>query len=421
MKPKEVFSLLAIFISCMHAHAQDTLKLTLSQAEEVFAQKNLSLLAEKYNIEIARAQVIQARLYSNPNFKFTGNLYNPQLGKKVDFSNKTGEYIIEAQQLVLLAGKRNKQVRLAETNTSLSENRFYDLLRTLKYTLRSDFYRLFYLQNSINAYGTQIGYLEKLNGAYQDLLSNGVVTLKDAVRIKSLLYSLKSEQTTLLNQAGDLNGELQILVHNNAVVIVPVVEDFKDDINFRSYALANLIDTATVYRQDLKLAQNTVLFNQQNYALQKALATPDLTLGGEFDRRGSYVENASFFTVAIDLPFFNRNQGNIRAARTSVDQSKLLVQKQQETIQNEVQTAYLKLLNTDQMVRAFDPAFKTQLDKLLQGVTENFQKKNISLLEFVDFYESYKTNILQFNEQQTARRQAIEDLHFSIGKTIFNF
>ena len=411
---------MVMLVACtsLKALGQDTLKLTLPEAETLFLQKNLTLLGERYNIDIARAQVIQQRLYNNPNFQLTGNIYNPQTNKKVDLSSKTGEYILGVQQLILLAGKRNKQIKLAETNAAISESRFFDLLRTLRYSLRSDFYQLYYLQSSISVYQIQIGYLERLNAAYQELLTKGVVTLKDAVRIKSLLYSLRAEQTSLINQVNDLNAEVQILLQNNSAYVIPLPEAEKQ-IDFRSYPLAALFDTAFLNRPDVKLAQNTVLYDQQNYSLQKALATPDLTLGAQFDRRGSFVENASFFTLAIDLPFFNRNQGNIRAARISMDQSRTFMQKQQEAVQNEVQRAYMKLLNTDQMLRSFDPAFKNQLDKLLQGVTENFQKKNIGLLEFVDFYESYRDNMLQFNQLQNAKHQAIEDLQFAIGKTIF--
>ena len=46
--------------------AQDTVRITLPEAEQQFIQKNLLLLAEKYNIDIAKAQVIQAELYNNP-------------------------------------------------------------------------------------------------------------------------------------------------------------------------------------------------------------------------------------------------------------------------------------------------------------------------------------------------------------------
>ena len=416
------FLLLLSVFSAICSKAQDTLHISLQEAENTFFNKNLSLLSEKYNIGIAQAQVIQAKLYPNPNFQFTGNIYNPANRKLFDLTDKTGEYIVGAQQLILLAGKRNKQIQLAQTNASLAENRFFDLLRTLRFTLRSDFFQAYFLQNSINAYNVQIAALDTLNNTYEKLVTKGVVTLKDAVRIKALLYSLRAEQISLQNQFYDSEAEIQLLLQNNKTWFIPV-----SDINaatvpsVKNYSLQTLVDTALTNRYDIKLAQNTLLYNQQNYNLQKALAVPDLSAGASFDKRGSFVESASFFNLAIDLPFFNRNQGNIKAAKTSIEQSKMLLNQQGFVVENDVQKAYTKALNTDKMLSSIDPGFKNDFEQLLKSVTINFQKRNISILEFTDFYESYKQNVLQLNQLQNDRLQAIENLNFAIGKTLFNY
>lgn len=400
-------------------HAQDTLRITLPQAENIFLEKNLSLLAEKYNISMAEAQVVQSKLYPNPNFAVSGNLYNPDRKKMFDVSNNTGQYTVDVQQLILLAGKRNKQVKMAQTNVAMSKNSFYDLLRTLRFSLRSDFYQVFYLNNSINAYNAQIESVQKLADSFDLLLQKGTVTLKDAVRIKSLLYSLKTEQTLLQNQFNDVQAEIQQLLQNNKTVYIPVADSNLAALKpISTIPLQSLIDSAYNNRADLKLANNTVLYNQQNYAYQKALSVPDLTLGAQFDKRGSFVDNATFLNLAIDLPFFNRNQGNIKSAKFGIDQSKLLADKQTQQVENEVQHAYSNALNTDKMLKTIDPNFSTQFEQLLQSVLLNFEKRNISLLDFTDFYESYKQNILQLNQIQNERMQAIENLNFTCGSTV---
>lgn len=408
-----------ILYNQLSAQNTDTLKITMQQAEQTFLKQNLSLLAQQYNVDVAKAQVIQARLFPNPNLSLTGNIYNPAQGKLADISNGTGEYIINAQQLIRLAGKRNKEIALAETNLTLSENRLYDLLRTLRYSLRSTFYNAWFTQNSIRAFDTQIEQLERLSNAYNDLQAKGIVTLKDAVRIRSLLYSLKAEQTGLQNQLNDMQGDLQLLLQNNKVFIVPVA-DSNTAFTFAAnqLSLQALTDSAYANRYDLKLASNTIEYNQRNYQLQQAYAKPDLTVGAQYDRRGSFVDNASFFTLAMDLPFRNRNQGNIKAAKISIDQSKAELNLQQHLVENQVQKAYIKALNTERMLQYIDNNFRSQFERLLQGITENFKKKNISLIEFTDFYESYKNNILQFNQLQNDRMQALEALQFAVGKNI---
>jgi len=275
----------------------------------------------------------------------------------------------------------------------------------------------------MKVYETQIATLEKMDATYKDLQQRGLVTLKDAVRLRSLLYSLRAERTSLQNQVNDLEAELQLLLQNNHSWFAPDVADNSAITGIpevRQTSLQSLVDSAYANRQDLILAQNNLLYNQQNYSLQKAMAVPDLTLGASFDKRGSFVNNASFLNLGIDLPFFNRNQGNIKAAKFSIDQTKVLVQQQTQAVENEVQTAYVKAINTDKMLESVDPAFRGQFEQLLQSITDNFMKKNISLLELTDFYDSYKENILQLNQLQNDRMQAIETLNFAIGKTLFN-
>jgi cobalt-zinc-cadmium efflux system outer membrane protein len=274
----------------------------------------------------------------------------------------------------------------------------------------------------MNAYTEQISSLEKMDATYKDLQTKGLVTLKDAVRLRSLLYSLKAERTSLQNQVTDLESEIQLLLQNNktwyaldmpadVVTTIPAI---------RQTALQSLVDSAYLNRQDLALVKNNQLYNEQNYQLQKAMAVPDLTLGAEFDKRGSFVNNATFLTLGIDLPFFNRNQGNIKSAKYSIDQTKLQVTQQMMTVENEVQTAYTKAINTDKMLETMDPGFRKDFEQLLKNINDNFLKKNISLLELTDFYDSYKENLIQYNQLQNDRMQAIETLNFAVGKTLFN-
>lgn len=420
--PRIVASCIIMLLFAFKASAQDTVHISLQDAEKQFLDKNLDLLAEKYNISIARAQIIQSKLYNNPTLQLSGNLYNPDRKQFFDVSNQHGQYEIGITQLISLAGKRNKQVKLAQTTAAMSENAFFDLLRTLRYSLRSNFFQAYYLQNSMRAYADQITALEKMDATYKDLQSKGLVTLKDAVRLRSLLYSLKADRTAMENQVLDIESELQILLANNhAYYIIDLPENAAANLPaIRNTSLASLVDTAYANRQDLLMAQNNLLYNQQNLKLQKAMAVPDLNLGADFDKRGSFVDNASFLTVGIDLPFFNRNQGNIKSASYSIDQNKLQVTQQTQKVENEVQTAYVKALNTDKMLESVDPEFRGQFEQLLKSVTDNFLKKNLSLLELTDFYDSYKENMLQLNQLQNDRMQAIETLNFAVGKTLFN-
>jgi len=415
---RNLMLVIGVLIMSMHGYAQDTLRITLPQAEKRFLEHNLYLLAEKYNISKAQAEVMQAKLYNNPNLKLEGSVYNPTNKRFADIGNASGQYAIAVEQLIKLAGKRSKQVKLARTATSMAESQFYELLRTLSFTLRSNFYKAHYRQNTLAALQQQITSLEGLEVSYKGLQAKGIVTGKDALRVTSLLYNLRAEHTSLLNEWHDIQSELQLLLRRQDVWYITEISG--TPVSVRNTVLQTLLDTAFLSRQDLKLAQHALRYSEQNYQLQKALAVPDITIGAMFDKRSNYVNDASLLNVAMDLPFFHRNQGNIKAARLDIAQQKLLQEQQATVVENEVRTVYAQALNSEKAMQAVDPNFRQQLEVLLQNMGAHLLKKEISLLEFTDFYDSYKENILQLNDLQNNRMQAIEKLNYVIGKNLLN-
>src|SRR6202035_683949 len=104
---------------------QDTLRLTLADAEKMFLDSNLQLLAQRYNVDAQQALVIQARLYPNPNFGVAHTLYSSQL-RQFFPTGANDETSIQLSQEIMIAGKRNKQVKLAQANVELTQYQFFD-------------------------------------------------------------------------------------------------------------------------------------------------------------------------------------------------------------------------------------------------------------------------------------------------------
>src|SRR5580658_811726 len=104
---------------------RDTLRLTLPQAEKIFLDSNLQLLASRYNVDAQRALILQARLWPNPNISIDQGpiipIYQPDASPSHSNFFYQSESAATLSQLILLAGKRNKQIKLAEANTTLAE------------------------------------------------------------------------------------------------------------------------------------------------------------------------------------------------------------------------------------------------------------------------------------------------------------
>jgi len=95
-------------------------------------------------------------------------------------------------------------------------------------------------------------------------------------------------------------------------------------------------------------------------------------------------------------------------------------QSQQDIVESDVNTNYKNALRLENLYNSFDPSFKQNFTHLIQEVFINYQKRNISLLEFLDFYDSYKTNTIQLNNLQLSRVISLEQLNYVTGTPFFN-
>ena len=418
LKPSCLF---LVLLSCalINIQAQDTLRVTIQEAEKQFLQKNFLLLAAKYRISEADAAIIQAKLYPNPNFSINQGMYNQDTRKWFDLSS-TGETAVSLQQVIILAGKRNKQIDIARINSQISVYEFYDLIRMLRYELRSSFYSLYFLSEPIAVYDREIESLKTLIDAYTAQYNKGNIAFKDLARLQALQFSLQNERLDLLKQVAEKQTNLGLLMGDSlSLPIKPVPDsDFVNRIDVSSLNYLELVDSALVNRYDLKAANAQVQLNQTNFSLQRSLRVPDLTVGANYDRAGSYVRNFNALSLAIDLPFRNRNQGNIKMAQSQIEESRQLQSQAELQVRADISKAYKQLLETDKLYRTVSLQFTPDYEKLLDGIIKGYQNHTISLLEFIDYYETYKNSKLEYNRLQNNRLDALENLNLATGTNI---
>jgi cobalt-zinc-cadmium efflux system outer membrane protein len=398
--------------------ASDTLKLSIKQSEDLFLKNNLQLIIQRYNIDNANAQVITARLFPNPDFNFSNGIHTNDVTQGPAYT----DHSFGISQLFTTAGKRNKNIQLAKISVEQAKFQFFDLLRTLKFTLRSDFYTIYFQEQSAGVYNQEITSLSKTLSVFKEQYSKGNIAQKEVLRIQSQLYTLQSEYNNLQAGIDTVQSEFKLLIKSGTNTYVQPQVNY--DIEGKSIVAAVpyqiLLDSAYANRYDLKLAKSAVDYNNLNLKLQKATAVPDVSLSLNYDRLGSYGTNFLGAGIGFSLPFFNRNQGGIKQARIAIDQSKVQLQSQQDHVESDVATNYKNALRLENVYNSFDPSFKNDFNHLIREVFKNYEKRNISLLEFLDFYDSYKTNTLQLNTLQLNRVTSLEQLNYVTGTPFFN-
>lgn len=400
---------------------QDTLRLTLTDAEQRFAANNLQLLAAKFSIDAAKATALQASLWDNPTLAIEHNIYNRTSEKFFDIAPGS-QSSLQIQQLFLLAGKRNKRVRMEDINTSIAEAQLYDILRTLSFELRDNFVDIYYLRRSLSIYDTGIEAVRGTVNAFNAVYQKGTISLKEVLRLKALMFTLETERKDLLAKLSDKQALIRMVIGDTTLApIIPII----DPTTLKELAIPastnDILAISLENRSDIRIGSLNVALEEANLDYQKALGVPDLTLGATYDRNGSAFPNYFGLQMQISLPFFNRNQGAVQASESMLKMKQTQLEMQRQSVRTEVLAALQKAKDADDLYKNFDSTFTTEYNQLITGIVQSYNRRNISVLEFTDTYESYKNAMIQMNQLQNDRLNAFEQLNYSVGKTIIRY
>lgn len=395
--------------------------LTLQEAGRQFFVNNLELIAERYNIEMAEAEVIQAKLFENPVISLEQNVYNRLNGKYFDMG-KEGEAVVEIEQLIYIAGQRNKRVRVEKLNKEMAVHQFEEVLRTLKSELNSKFIELYYTEKYLSIYDKEIEYLQQLLEVMKEQNDKGNISLLEKSRIQALLLSLQQERNETSNQLISLQGDMKLLLGLNASeTFEPVFdESVLKQIDITSIPFIEL-NNRLAERPDLKMARTNIQASRANVSLQKSLAFPEVSLKGSYDRAGNFCDNYFAIGLSISIPVFNRNQGNIKSARLSVLQNTSREELARKQAEKELFTSYARLEKAVKLYNSSNYELERDFETIIDGVNTNFRKRNISLLEFIDYYQAYKETCLQLYQTQKDVFLAMEEINTVTGSDVFSY
>lgn len=420
---KRFLSIILTLLPLLHTGAteENRLKLTIHEAERYLADHNLRLLAEHYAVDQAEARVIQAKLFDNPVISFEQNVYNRINGHYFDFG-KEGESAVELEQLIYIAGQHNKRVKLEKINHEMSAYQYEEVARSLRGELRQKFVELYFTRRSLTVYDDEIQAINDLLAIYKTQQEKGNISLLEKARLEALLLALRQEQGDLINQTTALSGELRLLLGiNDQTQVEPVIDESAlNRIDLSDISFADLL-ARLPERPDLKIAQSKRRASEADLKLQRALAFPEVSLKGSYDKAGNFINDYWAIGLSISLPIFNRNQGNIKAAKLAILQSGQQEAYEQQQAENELYTCYARLDQAIRLYRSTDLSLAGDFSKILEGVNQSFRQRDISLLEFIDYYESYKTTCLRLNDLKREVLQALEEVNIAAGENLFTY
>lgn len=423
---RRIFFVLANTFIAFGGFAQDSVRISRTEAEGLFLKENLLLIAGKLKITEAEALVQQAKLWPNPNLtvdqvnlwatpKQTGGqeVVPPLWGT----FGRNRQFGAELEQLIETARKRKKEVAAEQTGIEKARAEFRELLRELKLQLRSRMTGLQALEEKRKNEEARLASVRSLGQAYRNQLQQGNMPRNEVARLKALELEISKELREIADASFGLQAELKQLLKLDPVAVLVITDPLNPEVDrHRLWSPDRLLSEAD--RPDLEHARLEETYYNKVADLERARRIPDITLKAQYDRNGNTMLNFFGIGASMDLPFFNRNQGNIQYAQINARKAAVQVQQQELNVNTEIIGAYRSFKNALDFYDAIEEDYDRSLDELLDVYTRNFRNRNISLLEYLDFSDTYRNSKQILTDARRELREQLEKLNYAIGKDL---
>jgi len=424
---RRVLTLSILVLSTCISQAQEkkqALKLSKEEIEALFLEQNLDLLAKKLEISQAEAQLIQAKLWPNPTFEIS----EVNVWRTTDIEEQptifgnwgTSQQIsLHLEQEIETAGKRRKRIDLQKLSIEERQTDFEIVLRESKLSLRNTLTSIQVLQQQQEIYQKQIDNTNLLITGYKNQLNQGNISQSEYIRLKAAELQFRKELVDVSKALEEALKELKNFINIGTNTPIYVTNELEIPTKLVSeLQIEDWIIHAQENRPDIMLNDNLINQAKKQVEIEKAERTPNITLGVDYDRGGNIMRDFVGFGLSFDLPIFDRNKGNIKEAKLGVQIAELEAKNKKNEIANDIIEALRNYLQAQDLYNQIDADYELQLDRLLEAYVKNFQKKNVSMIEYLDFVEAYVDNKNILLETKKELNEQLENLQFAIGKDI---
>jgi cobalt-zinc-cadmium efflux system outer membrane protein len=166
-------------------------------------------------------------------------------------------------------------------------------------------------------------------------------------------------------------------------------------------------------RPDLRAAQESVTAARSQEALERANGKKDLSVSFDYTHTAGINSGAFFFN--IDLPIFDRNQGEIAKARFAIIQAEETATETAQQVNTDIIDAYGALRSNDEIIQLYQNGYIDQA-KQSRDITEYAYKRGAaSLLDFLDAERTYRSNQLAYRQALASYMTALEQMRQAVG------
>ena len=383
---------------------------------DMIIENNLLYAAERFNVDIAEANVKSAHSFPDPELSFEGT-DNGERRMKMGY-----EFAASLDWTLELGGKRKARIELAKSESEVSKSLLEDFFRnlraeaTLQYLVALRNERLY--NSQLEAYNNMREIARADSLRYQLGEISEVTARQSKLEARTIYNSLLEAESECQNSILDL---MLLINKQPGDTILKPTGDF-DRFN-RDFLLQDLVITAQNNRSDFLAALQNKSVAKRLIDLERANRKIDLGLsvGVEY---ASYVRNVIAPTpshtpisvgISIPLKFSNKHNSELRIAKFNQQQVEYEYAQIENQIEVEVTQAFRQYNTMRKQLNEFNDGILQEAKSILDGRTYSYKRGENSLLEVLDAQRTYNEIQQNYHDTLFKTAAALVELEKSAG------
>jgi cobalt-zinc-cadmium efflux system outer membrane protein len=391
-------------------------RVTIGQAVDEAVDHNLNLLAERYNLSVADARIVTAKLRPNP--VFSAGLDYIDILRAFTRDNQGGptEWNARTDFVLERGGKRSARIQAAEDAREVSKLQLLNTTRTLVFDVQNAFVDVLQAKDNLALARENLQAFQSMATVNQARVQAGDLAKVELARTQVAALQYQSAARQAESRLRIAATKLQSLMGRPAASPTFDVEG-----ELRRDASPLVFDTiqseARELRPDLQALRRDEARSQSELRLQVAQGKVDYTVGTEYHRE-FHNANANalgvFFQTAV--PIFNRNQGEIERARQEARQAAARILAMQQSVDTEVRNAWTQYSTSRDLLAGIETGLLAQAKDVRDTMEYSYRRGEASLVEFLDAQRAFNDARQSYNDARAEYARSLYAIDSIAGR-----
>jgi cobalt-zinc-cadmium efflux system outer membrane protein len=407
-----------VAISPAIAQSQQTTPVTISQAVQEAVEKNLNLLAERYNLSVADARISTSRLRPNPVLSLYADLLD-LAGTGFNKFNAAGppEYGIRADFILERGQKQRYRIEVAEQEKTVARWQLLNAARALALDVQNAFVEVLLVKETLALAEQNLESFRRIVEVSKERVRVGDLAQVELVRTQ--LAELQFNNSVIQGQSRlrIAKQRLQLLMGRaTPSELFDVTGEMRREP--LPFTLDELWRQALVRRPDYQAMARDQARSVAELRSQIAQGKVDFTIGAEYRRQQGIAGtgNSLGFFFSAPLPLFNRNQGEISRAWEERRQVDARARALEAGMRNELDRAWLQYETARSLLTRIEGSMLDKARGVLASMEYSYRAGEASLVEFLDAQRAFNDTMQGYNEARAEYARGLYLIDSVTGK-----